>query len=71
MRRKTSLLLSHGHLDAGCYPLGFLGDEVALVIERQNALMATEGVVMQAAAASVMSKEGGKHFTKLLKQMTE
>ncbi|AOR76569.1 hypothetical protein [Novosphingobium resinovorum] len=71
MRRKVSLLLSQGHSDAGEYPLGFLGDEAALVVERQNALIATEAVTIQAAAASIMSKKGGDHFKKLLKQMTE
>lgn len=71
MRRKTSLLLSHGHADAASYPLGFLSDEVALVLDRQNGLMATEAVLFQAAGSSIMSTKGGDHFKKLLKQMTE
>lgn len=70
IRRKTSLLLSHGHTDAGSYPLGFLNDESTLVTERQNGLLATEGVVLQAAAGSIMSKEGGKHFKTLVERLS-
>lgn len=40
------------------------------MVERQNSLIATEGAVIQAAAASIMSKEGGKYFTSLLKRLT-
>jgi hypothetical protein len=66
IRRKLSLLLAHGHPDAGSYPLGFMSDEASLIVERTNALMATEGTIIQAAAAAVMTKEGGKHFQNVL-----
>lgn len=71
MRQKTSLLLSNGHPDANDYPLGFLGDEVALLVKRQNAMMATLGVIVRAAGPSIMTKEGGKLFDNLIKQLSE
>lgn len=71
IRRKVSLLLSHGHLDAMNYPLGFLGDEAQLIVERVNSLMVTEGTIMQGAAASIMGKKGVEHFNGLLKQLLE
>lgn len=70
MRRKVSLLLSEGHLDAADYPLGMVEDEVALVVERVNSAAATQGVITQAAAGSIVSKEGGNHFRKLIKLIT-
>ncbi len=69
LRRKLSLLLSHGHLDAGSYPLGFLKDEARLVVERENHRMATEGTIIQGAGLSLFGKEGGEHFRKLLEAL--
>jgi hypothetical protein len=46
-----------------------LNDEAALVIEQENNRIATEGVVIRAAAASVLSKEGGQHFSEVIQSL--
>jgi hypothetical protein len=69
LRRKTSLLLSHGHPAPYEYPLGFLGDEVALIVEQENGRIASESMLIYAAAAAVMSEKAGQHFMGLIKQL--
>lgn len=65
-------MLSNGHPDAFDYPLGFLADEVAMLVERQNTLMATLGVIVQGAGGSIVGgKKGAENFTKLIKQLSE
>lgn len=66
-----SLLLANGHPEADDYPLGYLGDEAKLIADRLNGQIVTEAVLLQAAAASIMSKEGGKLFTKLIENLQE
>ena len=46
-----------------------LYEESDLVIERLNGAAATQAVLVQAAIASMFSKEGGKLFSKLIKRM--
>lgn len=65
-----SLLLSEGHSDAANYPLGMVDDEVEIIISRINGFMATEGVILQSAGASIMTKKGGEHFQKLIKSLS-
>ena len=62
-----SLLLSHGHVDAHKYPLGMVYDESNFIIERKNAEMVTEVLLMQQAISGLLAKEGRKQFTKTLK----
>lgn len=44
--------------------------EAQIVRERRNHDLASYGIVMQSVAASVMTKGGGKAFTKLIKELT-
>lgn len=64
-----SLLLANGHPGAPDYPLGMVADEAALTAERINGWHATAGTVLHGAAAAVMTKEGGRHFSKLIKAL--
>lgn len=41
------------------------------MIERDNNRMASEALLIQAAAASMFSEEGGKHFGTLIDSMAE
>lgn len=63
--------MSIGLVDAHSYPLGFVADEVTLVVERQNAMLASEGTIFHAAGAAIMSKKGGEHFNAVIKRLTE
>lgn len=65
------MLLDHGHPDAWEYTLGQLADEAALIVQRINGQAVTDALLLQNAAASVLSKEGAKQFKKLIKQLSE
>jgi len=67
----VGLLLGNGHPDAGGYPLGFLGDEAALVSERQNGMLASVGTVIHSAGAAITTTKGGPFFNKLIKRLSE
>jgi hypothetical protein len=67
----VSLLLDHGHSDARFYPLGMVWDEAEIVVERMNQEDASRTVLLQLAAASIISKEGGKLLKKTLKELTD
>jgi hypothetical protein len=43
-----------------------VADESALVVERENRRIASEAIALKAAAAAVMTEEGGKHFNELI-----
>lgn len=45
--------------------------EVRLAEEHVNRQMATEGIIVQTAAMSLFSKEGGKAFKQLIKGLTD
>lgn len=66
IRTRVNLLLANGHPDAHDYSLAVLADEAALVIERLNGRSATDALAFQAAAASIMSKEGGEAFKSII-----
>lgn len=66
-----SFLTSHGHHNASRYPIGTLLIETRLVEDQINQHMVTEALLTQAAIASVVSKEGGKAFQKLIKRLTD
>lgn len=61
--------MAGGHADARQYPLGMLYDEAALVEERENGRIATESILIQLAAAGVMSKPARSAFTKRVKNL--
>ncbi len=65
-----NLLLDHGHPAAWDYPLGMLGDEVELVVDRQNRQMATEAILAQAAFGSTQFKEMGEVFKQLVQGLS-
>ena len=67
----VSLCMAHGHPNARHYPLPMLWVEALLIRRRVNGLMATEAVLVQMAAASVISKKAGKAFEKRVKAMTK
>jgi hypothetical protein len=48
-----------------------LNDEAALVIDQLNSRMVSEALLLQGAAASVLSKEGGEHFMNLVRSLNE
>ena len=70
IRRQVSLLLANGHSDALNYTVGKVWDEAEIVVERLNRQAVTEAVLIQSAVASLLSKEGGKEFSKLVKRLT-
>lgn len=69
IRRQVSLLLSEGH-PANTYTIGRVWDECQLVVDRINNRMVTEAVLLQSAVASLLTKEGGKQFSKLTKKLS-
>lgn len=62
-------MIEAGHSNAGCYPLGRLYDEAALVEERQNNKIVTESQILQTAIHSIMAKAARTQFSKLIKQL--
>lgn len=48
-----------------------LWEESQLVVERINRFEATRTVLLQAAVASLFSKDGARQFTKLVQGMTK
>lgn len=63
-------MLGNGHPEAAEYVIGRVWDEAELVVERLNSQMVTEAILVQSAVASLLTKEGGKEFTKLTKRLT-
>ena len=61
--------MDHGHSRARQYPLGMLWEEAELVVERVNREEASRAVIMQNTIASILTKEGGKAFQKLIKDL--
>lgn len=70
LRRQVNLLLDHGHPHAWHYPIGRVWDESNLVAQRFNNQEATKAILLEMAVSSVLSKEGGKEFDKMIKRMT-
>lgn len=67
----VSFLISQGHTDAFRYPVGHLMAETRLAEQTVNRQLVTEAIVMQHTIASVLSKEGGKAFKKLIERLTD
>ena len=59
--------MANGHPEAWSYPLGMVIDESNLVTERENSRISTEAIILQLAAASILSTQAGKEFTKTVK----
>ncbi|QGF20934.1 tail length tape measure protein [Serratia phage JS26] len=68
-REIISVLLEHGHYCCRRYPFGYAWSEYERVRRRRNLALATEGVIIQAAAGSIMA--GPEHFNKLIKELTD
>jgi hypothetical protein len=67
-----NLLLANGHPYVDLYPLGLLNDEASFIVERDNTRMASEAVLLQAAAASVMGgEEGVRLFADIIDSLRE
>lgn len=66
-----SFLRTQGHIDAHRYPVGMLLIETRLAEQTVNRQLVTEAIVMQTTIASVLSKEGGKAFKKLVERLTD
>lgn len=71
-----SELVSEGHHEAPDYPVAFVWEEVALVAERKNREMASQGTILQSAittGVSAFGKDGGRKahsaFQKLIKTL--
>lgn len=69
IRRQVSLLLEHGHRRPDRYPIGFLHDEVAIVVERLNARIANDAIMTRRAFAAVASVEGCHEFNEMIKNI--
>ena len=72
----VSHLVECGHADAPDYPIAFAFDEYQIVVDRENARAATQGVVLQAAVSTgvaAFGKDGGrkaaKQFSDLIKKL--
>lgn len=61
--------MAEGHPEARAYPIGMVWDEVSIVVERNNAKSGTEATLIQMAVSSVLSKDGHKQFTKVMKEL--
>ena len=65
-----SFLRSEGHHNAMFYPLCTLLTEARLARKRLNMQFITQALLIQAAIASVLSKEGQKAFNELVKGLS-
>lgn len=63
------MLREYGHTHCDSYTFGYAWSEYERIRRRINNRMATEGVIIQAAAGSILA--GGEHFNKLLKELTD
>lgn len=63
--------MANGHPDAAEYPLCRMWEEAGYVVQRINGQYATEALVLQVTAISVMHKGGGAEFKKLIKRLTD
>lgn len=68
--------MSEGHTDAPDYPIAFVWEEIQLVVDRKNRMLASEATVMHAAintAVAAFGKDGGSKahaaFQKLIKNL--
>jgi hypothetical protein len=61
--------MAHGHPHARRYPLGFMMDEAALVVERVNNGHATQATLLQMAVSGVLSKKANKAFQEQIKNL--
>ena len=72
LRAEVSLLMAHGHhRRAWSYTIGTIWREANLVRTRVANTMAAEATLLQAAMASVQSKQGGKNFQKIIEDMLD
>lgn len=60
--------MSEGHLFASDYPICEIWAETRIVNRRHAAKIQIDAVIMQSIIGSVLSKEGGKNLSKLLKE---
>lgn len=72
MRATVAMLKVNGYAndDVGQMPLGRMYNEAQIVKDIVNARIQTEAVLLQAAASSIMSAEAGKHFMKLIQDLS-
>lgn len=56
--------------DVWSWPLGRISDEAEIIRDRINRQMASEAILIQGAAGSIISKEMGETFAQLIAQMT-
>lgn len=71
LRKKVSLLLDHGHLQARQYPVGMVWEEAQIVVNRWNQEEASRAALLNKAVAALLSKNGGQAFKKTLKELTD
>ncbi|MBI1620020.1 hypothetical protein [Aquamicrobium zhengzhouense] len=72
-----SELVSEGHNEAPDYPIAFVWEEVQIVADRKNRILASEATILQRAintgVALAVAKDGGKKasadFRKLVKSL--
>lgn len=69
IRATAAFLKVHGYADADTLPLGRMFVEAAHVKKILESQTRTEAILIQSAASSIMSKEGGKYFHKLIKRL--
>lgn len=70
MRKQVSLLLANGHPLSPHYPVHRVWEEAFIVAERTNLTIVTEAVMTQLAVASLLSKDAGTEFKKVIRSMT-
>lgn len=58
LRGQVSELISEGHSDAPYYPVAFIWEEMALVVERKNRELANQGVIMHSAINTAVAAFG-------------
>jgi hypothetical protein len=63
--------LDHGHPKARHYPLGYLMDEVSIVVRRVNNGHITDATLLQGAVSGVLSKKANKEFHKQIARLQE
>lgn len=68
-----SNLLAAGHAEVNDYPVWMIWYQNQLVVERQNALITTNAIVLQAAmhTAAMNSKDGARQAAERFKELIE
>ena len=72
IRGQVSELVSEGHRNAPDYPIAFVWEEVEIITQRKNQMLASEATLMHSAintAVAAFGKDGGKKANTVFRKL--